>query len=153
TLLQAVVLPAQARGGPLSPKKAWADIVLRGATTTLLSGSSGPKGQGIPYCCARTRPSSCRVRLDFPALARLDRPAVGALPASTRETLERLARALTRRRVGLALGGSGAWGYASAALILELGERGMPIDLVGGVSSGALIGAYHCAAGAEGIAR
>jgi NTE family protein len=38
-------------------------------------------------------------------------------------------------------------------LILELSERGIPIDLVAGSSSGALMGAYYCAAGIEGIAR
>jgi len=38
-------------------------------------------------------------------------------------------------------------------LILELCERGVPVDLVAGASSGALIAAYYCAAGVEGVQR
>lgn len=152
-VLRAVVLPEPPRGSPVSPRRTLRDILVRGAAADLVSPPPSPEGEGAAYPQARTGPRSCRIRLDLRALARLDRPSFRILSESSRETLGRLARALTGRRVGLALGGSGAWGYASAALILELGERGIPIDLVAGSSSGALIGAYHCAAGTPGIAR
>jgi NTE family protein len=53
--------------------------------------------------------------------------------------------------VGVALGGAGAWGYGGAALVFELLDRGVPVDLVAGSSSGALLGAYYCAAGRAGL--
>ena len=40
-------------------------------------------------------------------------------------------RAVTWRRVGVALGGSGAWGYAHVALMRQLEAHGVPIDLLG----------------------
>src|ERR1700679_175730 len=104
---------------------------------------------GAPAC----RRTGAGARFIPPPRAGTREPRFGDLPAAGRETLGRWARALTRRRVGLAFGGSGSWGYASAALSLELCARGVPVDLVAGASSGALIGAYLCAAGVEGVAR
>lgn len=152
-VLYVEVLPGPPQGSPVSPKRPLRDILVRGAVVDLVASSSATGGEGAAYPQARRGPRSCRVRLDFRSIARVERPSFRGLSASEKETFGRLARALTGRRVGLALGGSGAWGYASAALILELGEQGIPVDLVGGSSSGALIGAYHCAAGVEGIAR
>jgi NTE family protein len=53
----------------------------------------------------------------------------------------RLARRLTGRAFGLALGGGAARGYAHAGVIRALEEAGVEIDLVGGASMGALVGA------------
>ena len=50
---------------------------------------------------------------------RLDR-----LPDGARRGLRRIARAVGRRRVGLALGGGAAWGYAHVALVRALEEAG-----------------------------
>lgn len=52
----------------------------------------------------------------------------------------RLARLLTGRAVGVVLGGGGARGFAHLGVLRALGEAGVPIDLVGGNSMGALIG-------------
>jgi predicted acylesterase/phospholipase RssA len=61
---------------------------------------------------------------------------------------ERLARMLTGRAVGLVLGGGGARGLAHIGIIRALEEAGIPIDLVGGTSIGAIIGG-QCASGWE----
>jgi NTE family protein len=53
----------------------------------------------------------------------------------------RLARILTGRGVGLVLSGGGARGFAHLGVIKALREIGLPIDLVGGNSMGAIIGA------------
>jgi NTE family protein/lysophospholipid hydrolase len=54
---------------------------------------------------------------------------------------ERLARFLTGNAVGTVLGGGGARGLAHIGVIRALREAGVPIDLIGGTSMGALIGA------------
>jgi NTE family protein/lysophospholipid hydrolase len=54
---------------------------------------------------------------------------------------ERLARFLTGNAVGAVLGGGGARGLAHIGVIRALREAGVPIDLIGGTSMGALIAA------------
>lgn len=57
----------------------------------------------------------------------------------------RLARFLTSRAVGVVLGGGGARGFSHLGVLRALEENGIPIDLLGGNSMGALIGAqYAC---------
>ncbi|TSJ90951.1 cyclic nucleotide-binding and patatin-like phospholipase domain-containing protein [Chitinimonas sp. BJB300] len=61
------------------------------------------------------------------------------------EDFARLGRFLTGRAVGIVLGGGGARGFAHLGVLRALEEAGIPIDLVGGNSMGALIGAqYAC---------
>ena len=43
----------------------------------------------------------------------------------------------------IALGGGGALAYAHIALIQEIHARGIPIDMVAGVSGGSVIGAFY----------
>ncbi len=62
--------------------------------------------------------------------------------------LARLARMLTGRGVGLALGGGGARGFAHIGVIEALGDAGIAIDAIGGTSMGAVIAAQY-AAGAD----
>lgn len=62
---------------------------------------------------------------------------------NTDADFERLARFVAGRAVGLALSGGGARGFAHIGAIRALMEAGIPIDAVGGTSSGALIGALH----------
>lgn len=57
----------------------------------------------------------------------------------------RLARWLTGNSVGLVLGGGGARGAAHIGMIKAMQEAGIPIDMVGGVSIGAFMGALWCA--------
>ncbi len=58
----------------------------------------------------------------------------------------RLARFLSGRAVGLALGGGGARGFAHYGVFRALQEAGVPVDMIGGTSMGAVIGA-QCALG------
>jgi predicted acylesterase/phospholipase RssA/CRP-like cAMP-binding protein len=67
------------------------------------------------------------------------------LPAALREQVHRWMRAVTGRRLGVALGGGGALSFAEAAVLQRLHERGIPVDMVAGVSGGALVGAYYAA--------
>jgi NTE family protein len=53
----------------------------------------------------------------------------------------RIARMLTGRGVGLVLSGGGARGFAHIGIVKALSEAGVPIDLVGGTSMGAILGA------------
>lgn len=57
--------------------------------------------------------------------------------------LHRLARRLCGKSVGLVLGGGGARGIAHVGVIRALEEAGIPIDVVGGTSIGAFIGALY----------
>jgi len=46
-----------------------------------------------------------------------------------------------RRRIGLALGGGGARGFAHLGVIIALAENDIPLDFISGTSMGAVIGA------------
>ena len=52
---------------------------------------------------------------------------------------------LERPRIGLALGGGSARGWAHIGIIRELTEAGIPIDVLAGTSIGAVVGACHAA--------
>ncbi|CAD5217297.1 unnamed protein product [Bursaphelenchus okinawaensis] len=52
----------------------------------------------------------------------------------------RLGRCLTGNAVGLVLGGGGARGAAHLGIIKAIREHGIPVDIVGGTSIGAMIG-------------
>ncbi|APR75785.1 Hypothetical protein A7982_01131 [Minicystis rosea] len=114
-------------------------------------GGSAVEPSGEPYPSERVVPERCRVHLDLDAIAHLDEPVLARLPMAARSSFTRWARALTWRRVGVALGGSGAWGYAHVALLQEMEDRGIPVDLIGGSSSGALMGAYYSVLGRPGL--
>ncbi|MCV2370920.1 patatin-like phospholipase family protein [Roseateles oligotrophus] len=55
----------------------------------------------------------------------------------------RLARFLTGSAVGVVLGGGGARGFAHLGVLRALEESAIPVDLIGGNSMGALIGAQY----------
>lgn len=59
------------------------------------------------------------------------------------EDTERIARCLTGRAVGLALGGGGARGVAHAGVLRALTEAAVPVDCVSGTSMGAVVGALQ----------
>lgn len=56
----------------------------------------------------------------------------------------RLARWLTGNSIGLVLGGGGARGAAHVGMLKAIQDAGIPIDMVGGVSIGAFMGALYC---------
>ncbi len=65
---------------------------------------------------------------------------------------ESLARFLTGHATGIVLGGGGARGFAHLGVLRALEEANIPIDLIGGNSMGALIGAqYACGIGFDDI--
>lgn len=57
--------------------------------------------------------------------------------------LDRLARRLAGRAIGVALSGGGARGYVHIGLFRALEENEVPVDVVYGTSMGALIGGIH----------
>jgi predicted acylesterase/phospholipase RssA len=68
-------------------------------------------------------------------------------------TTDRWARAVTNRRVGIAMSGGGAASYRLVPVLRLLEHRKVPIDVVGGVSGGALLAAYYCSGGDEGLKK
>lgn len=54
---------------------------------------------------------------------------------------ERVARMITGRAVGVTLGGGGARGFAHLGVVKALRELGIPIDVLGGTSMGAIMAA------------
>lgn len=60
-------------------------------------------------------------------------------------SLDRLARRIAQRTVGLVLSSGGARGIAHIGVLRVLEEAGVPIDLLAGTSAGALFGALYAA--------
>jgi len=73
--------------------------------------------------------------------------------ATTRTAIGRLARSLTHRRVGVALGGGGAWGFAHVPLLQRLAALDIPIDVVSGTSAGSMAGVAFASQGLAGVQR
>ncbi len=67
--------------------------------------------------------------------------------------VERVARRLVRRALGLVLSGGGARGYAHIGAIEALEEAGFEVDRVGGCSMGALIGGMYAVEHAPDVMR
>jgi len=63
--------------------------------------------------------------------------------AGSRTDLERLARVLTGRSVGLVLGGGGARGFAHLGVLKAMTEASIPIDHIGGTSFGSSVAAAY----------
>eukprot|EP00069_Balaena_mysticetus_P021848 bmy_13891T0 len=64
-------------------------------------------------------------------------------PADRHSDVSRLARVLTGNAIALVLGGGGARGCAQVGIIRALTECGIPVDMVGGTSIGAFMGALY----------
>jgi NTE family protein len=99
---------------------------------------------------ARVQPSSKRVitlhdrRLGrVPPLSSLAQSALPTEEPARSRTLARLARALTHRSVGVALGSGVAYGLAHIGVLDVLEQAGVPIDFVAGASMGAIVGAHY----------
>ncbi len=81
---------------------------------------------------------------------RLGRPVVGLLPPDGQpphggDAVAKLARVLTGRQVGVALGAGAAKGFAHIGVLRALDELRIPIDVISGSSIGAAIGAGYAA--------
>jgi predicted acylesterase/phospholipase RssA len=108
----------------------------------------------------------CRMQLDVDAIGALWKDWVaGRLPdddsfaAAVRRlypshgpSLDRWARAIANRQVGIGLSGGGACAYRAVPLLSILVRRlGVPIDVIGGVSGGSVVAAYFATYGLEGL--
>lgn len=65
--------------------------------------------------------------------------------ATDQLSLDRLARRISRRIVGLALSSGGARGIAHIGVLRVLEEANIPIDMIAGTSAGALFGSLYAA--------
>lgn len=74
-------------------------------------------------------------------------------PETNLESLSRWGRAVTKRRVGVAIGGAGAQSYIGIPFIQQLRDAGVPIDVMSGSSTGAFITAFYAALGDAGLTR
>lgn len=104
-----------------------------------------------PYRQRLYRPGAARLRM--PPAQFAGRRVYARLGVADRASIGRIARAVSCRTVGLALGGGGAWGFAHVALIESLLAAGLPIDLLAGVSFGSLCGALYASDGLAGLER
>ncbi|RKG50250.1 cyclic nucleotide-binding protein [Corallococcus sp. AB011P] len=99
-------------------------------------------------------PPGCRLRLDWERLVVRpgdSRPlAALGLDAGTLDALSRWARAITGRRVGLALSGGGVWGFYHVHLLRRLAALDVPVDFLSSASMGSLVGAYYCGTARDG---
>lgn len=66
-----------------------------------------------------------------------------AVPAT--KALDRIARAVGKLRVGIAMGSGAAYGYALVGILKVFERENIPIDMVAGTSMGALLGSFFCA--------
>jgi predicted acylesterase/phospholipase RssA/CRP-like cAMP-binding protein len=89
----------------------------------------------------------------LPLAPDLDGASLQELPRDARDALARLARAIAHRRVGVALGGGVAWGFAHVALLRALERAEIPVDLLVGVSVGSLVGAFYASDGLDALDR
>ena len=78
-----------------------------------------------------------------PALAANEVHAVPADGPGRSRALGRLARYVTRRSVGIALGSGAAWGLAHIGVLDVLDRESIPVDVIAGASMGAIVGAHY----------
>ncbi len=65
----------------------------------------------------------------------------------------RWSRAVTNRRVGIAVSGGGASAYRAGAVFRALAQQKIPVDVVSGLSGGAIVGGYYARGGLNGLTR
>jgi NTE family protein/lysophospholipid hydrolase len=113
---------------------------------------------GIEAEIARANPGQASARRDLVLL----HPVRDQLPAGTRgwltagrfarhyhvclgvgQDFKRLARRLASKAVGVVLGGGAALGLAHIGVLRALDEAGLPVDMIGGTSAGAIIAAQY----------
>lgn len=82
-----------------------------------------------------------RIAAGSAAAWRRQLPGVPLHHVVTAQDTARVARLLTGRGVGLVLSGGGARGFAHIGVVRALREAGVPVDVVGGTSMGAIMAA------------
>lgn len=130
-----------------------ADLVLLGLDSASLSGAVADLSDLFDSGALGARPIELVTRdavrdrrgLSGPVRARLGLPLRWHIPPDERmaERLAGLARHLAGTSIGLALGGGGARGFAHIGVLDEIERAGIPIDLIGGTSFGALMASTH----------
>ena len=137
---------------------AWSRLCLSHADVVLLAASApDDPALGAVEARALATPSlRCELALLHPAVPSGTATWLKGRPVADHHHLredqpgdvERLARMITGTGCGLVLGGGGARGFAHLGVMRALEEAGVPIDVVGGVSFGALV-AGVCALGMD----
>jgi NTE family protein len=102
---------------------------------------------------SRTQRSAGDLRLPLDERVGLVAPDLDRASPRVAAALGRIARAIAHRRVGIALSGGGAWGYAHCVLLRALVQAGIPIDVVAGSSFGSVVGAMYACHGLDGLDR
>jgi predicted acylesterase/phospholipase RssA/CRP-like cAMP-binding protein len=141
---------------------AWSRLCLSQADVVLLAASAGGDADPGPVEARALAAPSLRCEL---ALLHPGQPSGTArwlagravadhhhLRAGRPADAARLARMITGTGCGLVLGGGGPRGFAHLGVIRALEEAGVPVDVVGGTSIGAIVGAL-CALDLEDAAR
>lgn len=135
---------------------AWTDRCVRQSDRVVLL--AGPGMDSVPGAEERRLTASLRA---LPDLVLVHPPATQA-PSGTRAwraprhlhahyhvrledaaQMRHLARRLTGNAVGVVLGGGGARGYAHIGVMRALAEAGVEVDMIGGTSMGAILGAGY----------
>jgi NTE family protein len=124
-----LLLDRARRGDGLAPEPAMLELLRRVAPRRMDLALLQPEDAALPSPAAAAWRSALPIELVCPL--RPGRPA----------DRERLARLLTGRAVGLVLSGGGARGLAHVGAVKALREAGVPLDLVGGTSMGAIVAA------------
>ncbi len=91
--------------------------------------------------------------LDAVRLRFEDDPTALPLVETNEQSYSRWGRAVTKRRVGVSIGGAGAQSYVGIPFIQQLIDAGVPIDIMSGSSTGAFIAAFYAALGDKGLLR
>ncbi len=135
---------------------AWSRLCLSQSDVALLAGGAegDPQPGAVEARALATHSLRCELVLIHPsqpsATSRwLERRAVADhhhLRGNHPEDVARLARMVTGTACGVVLGGGGARGFAHLGVLRALEEAGVPVDVVGGTSMGAIMGAL-CAQG------
>ncbi|MFY7865912.1 cyclic nucleotide-binding and patatin-like phospholipase domain-containing protein [Roseateles sp.] len=139
------------------PQQAWTHLAFRQADQLIFVARADARPDIQPVELALAQETGYALKRKHLALLHADDARMPVLPApwlqgrdlerlypmriGRRRDAERLARFLTGSAVGVVLGGGGARGFAHLGVLRALQESGIPVDLIGGNSMGALIGA------------
>jgi NTE family protein/lysophospholipid hydrolase len=138
---------------------AWTSWCVRQADRVLITApSDGDPAHGIIGATQLDRHASeLRPRRELALLSKTDQTPSGTdcwlatypvdghhhVNISSPASIQRLARRITGRAIGVALGGGGARGFAHIGMLRALEEAGIPVDMIGGTSMGSVLAAQY----------